>query len=173
MLKNIEGTDAECLLELTEKAHSLAGEKDIHKQREAVGLAFLLLMIVAHSVLILRTKESEQLTRLVSVGSGTGSRDRYSLLHWAETSEELKDLPLRKFLDLLLFDELLSRHIFTASRRADGSSNRLRVSFDGRLWTTFVRRPAAVSITPDRLVTLVSLMNDCDLLPKSQIVTEQ
>jgi hypothetical protein len=168
-----EGTDAESLIALTEKAHSLVGEKDPDKQREAVGLAFLLLMIAAHSVLILRTKGSEPLRRLVSVGNGTGSRDRYSLLHWAETSDELKELPLRKFSDTLLFDELLSRHIFTASRRADGSSNRLRVSYDGRLWTTFVSQPAAVSVTPDRLAALVSLMNDCDLLPKSRIVFEQ
>jgi hypothetical protein len=173
LLHNIEGTDAESLIALTEKAHSLVGEKDLDKQRESVGLAFLLLMIVVHSILILRAKESGPLTRLVTIGNGTGSRDRYSLLHWAETSDELKELPLSKFLDSLLFDELLSRHIFTASRRADGSSNRLRVSYDGRLWTTFVSQPAAVSVTPDRLAALASLMNDCNLLPKSQIVFEQ
>jgi len=169
----MEGTDSESMLALTEKAHSLVGEKDLDKQREAVGLAFLLLMIVAYSVLILRTKGSEAVTRLMSVGNGTGSRDRCSLLHWAETSNERKELPLKKFSDSLLFDELLSRHIFTASRRADGSSNRLRVSYDGRLWTTFVSQPAAVSVTPDRLAALVSLMNDCNLLLKSQIVPEQ
>ena len=173
LLHSIEGADAESVIALTEKAHSLVGEKDLDKQREAVGLAFLLLMIVAHSVLILRTKDLGPLTRLLSIGTGTGSRDRYSPLHWAETSDELKDLSLSKFLDLLLFDELPSRHIFTASRRADGSSNRLRLSYDGRLWTTFVSQPAAVSITPDRLAALVSLMSDCDLLPKSQIIFEQ
>ena len=81
LLHSIEGTDAESLTALTEKAHSLVGEMDLDQQRKAVGLAFLLLMIVAHSVLMLRSKGSESLTRLLSVGNGTGSRDRYSLLH--------------------------------------------------------------------------------------------
>jgi len=84
----------------------------------------------------------------------------------------MKDVPLGEFLDSLLFDELLSRHIFTASRRADGSSNRIRISYDGRLWTTFVNQPAAVSVTPDRLAALVSLMCDCGMLPKSKMIFE-
>jgi hypothetical protein len=155
------------------KAHDLVSSDQDGDQRMATSIAFTLLLIIAYSVSKLSLGSTETINQLMSWGNGAGSRNRFSLSNWAEIVEQNHNTPVREFIDSLLFDELLSRHVFTASRRADGSSNRLRIAYDGDRWTTFVSKPAAVSITPDRLSALVSLMIDCNLLSRSQIVADE
>jgi hypothetical protein len=172
LLAGIEGENEGSPIVLSEKAHSLITGKEENDERMATGLAFTLLLIIAYSVFQFCAGSAQTVRSLMIRGNGTGSRDRFSLLYWAEMVERERKTPLREFLDSLLFEELLSRHIFTASRRADGSSNRLRIAYDGDRWTTFVNKPASVAFTPDRLIALVSLMAECGLLSRSEVVIE-
>jgi hypothetical protein len=172
MLAEINAAGQGCPIALSRKVHDLISSRKRADERLATGFSFTLLLIVAHYVIVLSMGSAKTLRQLFSWGDGIGSGDRFSPLAWSKLVERERGTDLERFLASLLFDELLSRHIFTASRRADGSSNRLRIAYDGDRWTTFVRKPAAVPFTADRLSALVSLMKDCSLLSASDVAIE-
>jgi hypothetical protein len=157
-------------LVICEKVHKLIASKLENDKKEATAMAFTLLIIVAHGLSIISQGAGPLLSRLMHWGGDTGARDRFSLEAWESLVERERQSDISNFLDQLIFGELLSRHVFTASRRADGSSNRLRIAYDGDRWTKFVNAPAPVPLTPDRLEALTSLMIDCELLNNSEIV---
>jgi hypothetical protein len=172
LLTEMKDQTDESPIALASRARELVASDKESDRRLATAIAFTLLLLVAYSVSRFAAGSTATMNHLMSWGDGSGSRDRFSLSRWAGLVERNRETSLSAFLEFLLFDELLSRHVFTASRRADGSSNRLRIAYDADRWTTFGNKPAAVSLTPDRLDALVSLMMDCKLLSKAQIVTD-
>jgi hypothetical protein len=94
-----------------------------------------------------------------------GGADRISLEFWTKTLLRCRDFELRDFLRYLFERLILSQHFAVAARRFDGNTQRLRISIEEDGLEFLPDKPPLVpSITPDRLRSALSLMEDCGLI---------
>lgn len=94
-----------------------------------------------------------------------GGADRISLEFWTKTLLRCRDFELRDFLRYLFERLILSQHFAVAARRFDGNTQRLRISIEEDGLEFLPDKPPLIpKITPDRLSSALSLMEDCGLI---------
>jgi hypothetical protein len=111
-----------------------------------------------------RFTELMQATKAVRPELMEGMSERLSLSFMKDTVERCGELSMEEFLRYVFENLILSQHFSVAARRFDGQTQRLRISIEEEGLTFLADKPLVPFVTPDRLATALSLMNDCGLL---------
>jgi hypothetical protein len=93
-----------------------------------------------------------------------GGPDRVSLRFWKESVDRVASKSFADFFRHVFEVFVISQHCSIAATRFDGKTHRLRLTIDEEGLVPLVNKPWKPIISPDRLVTALSLMNECGLI---------
>jgi len=101
---------------------------------------------------------------LLSCHLERGGSARVSLAQWFRVVERLANRPCLELLDWTLKTLVISQHFAVGTQRFDGEKIRLRMILDEDGLETLVTSPWKPGPTPDRLATLLSLLQSCGVV---------
>lgn len=93
-----------------------------------------------------------------------GGAARVSFGYWFSTIDKLLDRPARELIDWTIKNLIISQHFAVGTNRFDGERIRLRFILEEEGLESLIRDPWHPIVTPDRLWTLLSLMDSCGLI---------
>lgn len=120
-----------------------------------------------HSLLLLhQCRPFLEGNKMTSKHLDHGGAARVSLAHWFRLVDRFRLRSLRDLVDWTLKNLVVSQHLAVGTQRFDGQKIRLRMILEEDGLETLVRKPWQPALTPDRLPSLLSLLESCGVLYK-------
>jgi hypothetical protein len=96
-----------------------------------------------------------------------GGSSRISFAHWFRLIDRFRPRPFRELIDWTLKNLIISQHLAVGTQRFDGLKIRLRMILEEDGLESLVTSPWKPDVTPDRLDSLLSLMQSCGLIQRT------